>query len=325
MPDRYTALRAFWQMPLGKSLLTAEAQLLGEALEDVFGWEFLQVGRLGRGPGAAGRLPHPPQDRGGARAPSAAGPTSSRGPRRCPSARDSVDAVLLPHTPGVRLRPLCHRARGRPGALRGRAAGGAGLPALQPLGHAGAQLARRAFRRACAASSPPAGCANGWCCWAMKSSPPAPTCIAPPGGAGRRATAQSADHSPVAAPHLVQSAARRGLDAEGPQAHPRPDPDPAAPAREAAGRHRPAGEAHHPAAALDGGADWSSIPMAPVAAIPGPGGWGALLELERHAEGTVGRGACHHQQSHGTHRGDHGPCGTEAADARRRCRRTPST
>ena len=47
MPDRYTALRAFWQMPLGKALLTAEAQLLSEALEDVFGWEFLQVGAWG--------------------------------------------------------------------------------------------------------------------------------------------------------------------------------------------------------------------------------------------------------------------------------------
>ncbi len=97
MPDRYTALRAFWQMPLGKSLLTAEAELLGEALEDVFGWEFLQVGAWGEGrellagcrtrrkivvaPGAFSR----------------SADIIAR-PSALPVARDSVDAVLLPHT-----------------------------------------------------------------------------------------------------------------------------------------------------------------------------------------------------------------------------------
>ena len=97
MPDRYTALRTFWQMPLGKSLLTAEAQLLGEALEDVFGWEFLQVGAWG-------------EDRellAGCRtrrkivvAPSAfsGGADIIARPSALPVARDSVDAVLLPHT-----------------------------------------------------------------------------------------------------------------------------------------------------------------------------------------------------------------------------------
>jgi SAM-dependent methyltransferase len=97
VPDRYTALRAFWQMPLGKSLLTAEAQLLGEALEDVFGWEFLQVGAWGEGrellTGCRTR-------RKIVVAPSAfsGGADIIARPSALPVARDSVDAVLLPHT-----------------------------------------------------------------------------------------------------------------------------------------------------------------------------------------------------------------------------------
>lgn len=97
MPDRYTALRAFWQMPLGKSLLTAEAELLGEALEDVFGWEFLQVGAWGEGrellAGCRTR-------RKIVVAPGAFsdGADIIARPSALPVARDSVDAVLLPHT-----------------------------------------------------------------------------------------------------------------------------------------------------------------------------------------------------------------------------------
>ncbi len=97
MPDRYTALRTFWQMPLGKSLLTAEAQLLGEALEDVFGWEFLQVGAWGEGrellAGCRTRrkiVVAPSAHPGGA--------DIIARPSALPVARDSVDAVLLPHT-----------------------------------------------------------------------------------------------------------------------------------------------------------------------------------------------------------------------------------
>ena len=97
MPDRYTALRAFWQLPLGKALLNAEAQLLGEALEDVFGWEFLQVGAWGEGrellAGCRTRRkivvdPSPV---------SGAADIIAR-PSALPVGRDSVDAVLLPHT-----------------------------------------------------------------------------------------------------------------------------------------------------------------------------------------------------------------------------------
>jgi SAM-dependent methyltransferase len=95
--DRYTALRAFWQMPLGKSLLTAEAQLLGEALEDVFGWEFLQVGAWGEGRELLAGC------RTRRKIVVAPGAFSSSAdiiarPSALPVARDSVDAVLLPHT-----------------------------------------------------------------------------------------------------------------------------------------------------------------------------------------------------------------------------------
>ena len=97
MTDRYTALRAFWQMPLGKSLLTAEAELLGEALEDVFGWEFLQVGAWGEGRELLAGC------RTRRKIVVAPGAFSSSAdiiarPSALPVARDSVDAVLLPHT-----------------------------------------------------------------------------------------------------------------------------------------------------------------------------------------------------------------------------------
>ncbi len=97
MLDRYAALRAFWQLPLGRALLNAEAQLLGEALEDVFGWEFLQVGAWGEGrellAGCRTRrkiLVAPSAFSGGA--------DIIARPSALPVGRDSVDAVLLPHT-----------------------------------------------------------------------------------------------------------------------------------------------------------------------------------------------------------------------------------
>jgi hypothetical protein len=45
--DRDAALSAWWQGALGRALLAAESELLGEALEDVFGWELLQIGAWG--------------------------------------------------------------------------------------------------------------------------------------------------------------------------------------------------------------------------------------------------------------------------------------
>ncbi|MGH8149515.1 MAG: class I SAM-dependent methyltransferase [Steroidobacteraceae bacterium] len=48
-PDGDAALCAWWQSSLGHALISAEAELLSEALEDVFGWEFLQIGSWGTG------------------------------------------------------------------------------------------------------------------------------------------------------------------------------------------------------------------------------------------------------------------------------------
>lgn len=95
--DRHVALRDWWRGSLGCALLSAESELVGEALEDVFGWEFLQIGAWG----AEREL------LAGARtrrqfvvAPSALaeGADIIARPSQLPVLGDSVDAVLLPHT-----------------------------------------------------------------------------------------------------------------------------------------------------------------------------------------------------------------------------------
>ena len=85
-------------MPLGASLLAVEAELVGEAMEDVFGWELLQVGAWGapgsswRGAVPAARVSWPPPEFPGGR-------RHHRARRRsCRSSSDSIDAALLPHT-----------------------------------------------------------------------------------------------------------------------------------------------------------------------------------------------------------------------------------
>jgi SAM-dependent methyltransferase len=95
--DRDTALAAWWGSQLGRSLLAAEAELLGEAMEDVFGWELLQVGAWG---GARELLA-----RGRTRRQSlvaapgfAAGADIIARPAHLPVGGDSIDAALLPHT-----------------------------------------------------------------------------------------------------------------------------------------------------------------------------------------------------------------------------------
>jgi SAM-dependent methyltransferase len=97
LTDRDASLTAWWSGPLGRALLAAESELLGEALEDVFGWELLQIGAWGGSrellagsrtrrqtivaapgfPGGADIIARPPL---------------------LPIASDSVDAALLPHT-----------------------------------------------------------------------------------------------------------------------------------------------------------------------------------------------------------------------------------
>jgi len=97
-PDRAAALAAWWQQGIGRALLAAESELLGEALEDVFGWELLQVGAWGN----ARELLHNNRTRrqtivaprGGA----AEGVDVVARASQLPVTSDSVDAVLLPHT-----------------------------------------------------------------------------------------------------------------------------------------------------------------------------------------------------------------------------------
>lgn len=95
--ERRSPLVEWWSAPLGRALLDAEAEVVAEALEDVFGWELLQVGAWGPGrnllAGARTRRqtvvagPEPELD-----------PDVIGRPAQLPVAADSMDAVLLPHT-----------------------------------------------------------------------------------------------------------------------------------------------------------------------------------------------------------------------------------
>jgi SAM-dependent methyltransferase len=95
--DRHNALSAWWQTSLGSSLVSAESELLAEALEDVFGWELLQIGAWG---------PHRHLLTGSRvrrqtvlaqNALGCGGDVLGR-PSQLPVSSDAVDAVLLPHT-----------------------------------------------------------------------------------------------------------------------------------------------------------------------------------------------------------------------------------
>lgn len=95
--DRDGSLSSWWAGSLGGAVLAAECELIGEALEDVFGWELLQVGAWGseRDLLSASRTRHrtviaPPAFAGGA-------DVLAR-PSQLPINSDSMDAVLLPHT-----------------------------------------------------------------------------------------------------------------------------------------------------------------------------------------------------------------------------------
>jgi SAM-dependent methyltransferase len=97
MTDRDAALIAWWSGSLGRALLAAESELLGEALEDVFGWELLQIGAWG----GSRELLACSRTR---RQTVVAAPGFPAGadiigrPSLLPVASDSVDAALLPHT-----------------------------------------------------------------------------------------------------------------------------------------------------------------------------------------------------------------------------------
>ena len=90
-------VQAWLKTARGQALRAAEAQLLGEALQDVFGWELVQVGRWGE--------PHELIQRGRTRrqlevvAPGTTPPGDVQARLgHLPFASDSIDAVVLPHT-----------------------------------------------------------------------------------------------------------------------------------------------------------------------------------------------------------------------------------
>lgn len=96
-PDPTRPLGRWWASPAGRALIAAEALVVAEALEDVFGWECLQIGAWGEGRQLleACRTRH--------RAILAQPMVSSEAdilgrPSQLPVSGDSLDAVLMPHT-----------------------------------------------------------------------------------------------------------------------------------------------------------------------------------------------------------------------------------
>jgi SAM-dependent methyltransferase len=95
--DRDAALSSWWESALGRALLAAESELLSTALEDVFGWELLQIGAWGK----ARELLAGSRSRRQSLIAAAAFPGGAdiiARPSLLPVISDSVDAVLLPHT-----------------------------------------------------------------------------------------------------------------------------------------------------------------------------------------------------------------------------------
>jgi SAM-dependent methyltransferase len=95
--DPHAARLAWWSSPLGGALIAAESLLLAEALDDVFGWELLQIGAWGSGR----ELLSAARTRRQAiiAAPGLSSDADIIGrPTHLPVLGDSIDAVLLPHT-----------------------------------------------------------------------------------------------------------------------------------------------------------------------------------------------------------------------------------
>jgi SAM-dependent methyltransferase len=94
---RDVALSNWWAGARGLGLLAAESEVLGEALEDVFGWELLQVGAWGAGRELLSRSRTRRQT---VVAPLEFGTGADVIGRasQLPINSDSMDAVLLPHT-----------------------------------------------------------------------------------------------------------------------------------------------------------------------------------------------------------------------------------
>lgn len=95
--DPGRALRQWWEGPAGRALIAAETLLLSEALDEVFGWECLQIGAWGPGREllSACRTRH----RAVLSVPGMSHNADILGrPAQLPVIADSIDAVLMPHT-----------------------------------------------------------------------------------------------------------------------------------------------------------------------------------------------------------------------------------
>ena len=96
IPDRNAALSAWWASPLGRALIAAEAELLSGALEDVFGWELLQIGAWGNARELLAGSRTRRQSLIAAAFPGRADIIAR--PSRLPLISDCAEAALLPHT-----------------------------------------------------------------------------------------------------------------------------------------------------------------------------------------------------------------------------------
>ena len=95
--DATHALARWWASPAGRALIAAETLVVREALEDVFGWECLQIGAWGEGRQLleACRTRH----RAILARPGLSPDADIFGrPSQLPVLGDSIDAVVMPHT-----------------------------------------------------------------------------------------------------------------------------------------------------------------------------------------------------------------------------------
>jgi SAM-dependent methyltransferase len=97
-----TALDSWLGSGLGQAVLQAESELMSEALDDVFGWELLQLGRWGERDallkGCRTRRRAIIQHPGGAGSDGRAPADIAARLSQLPIANGAVDAVVLPHT-----------------------------------------------------------------------------------------------------------------------------------------------------------------------------------------------------------------------------------
>jgi SAM-dependent methyltransferase len=104
MAGKSPGFDAWLDGPLGRTLVAAEAEVLADALEDVFGWELLQVGQWGEGRALLQGARTRTQTILASAPPPVSGAGSDPGRwvvgrlAQLPLANDSVEAVLLPHT-----------------------------------------------------------------------------------------------------------------------------------------------------------------------------------------------------------------------------------